>query len=597
MANCVKRISIDTSALPLLEPFYGKIEPIVKKRIQDRCGAVCTAEDAQFTLRFVLDASIPAEGFRLDSAEDGITVSGADFLSLMYGAGQFLHKSRYTPEGIIPTAWRGQSVPDCEKRMVFFAQHFYNWYQCCSAEEITEHIEDLVLWGLNGVVSVFSILNLTGWDDPNLEKLAGLFLSTMKAARGLNLRVGIEYSNVDFMNPRTELLADKKYLISQTGNLICPSTEEGFAYYQELLSKILDYTDEFGGLDFMTIWAYDEGGCCCDKCWPWAGRGFYNMAHRISKYIRGRYPQMEIWLATWYVGRGEHQGEEWPMLYQRLQEDAAKGDNWVDYLLVETRDDFEDIKYPLEHGQPTAHTKILTFPDVSMTGVNPWGGYGAICTPKLMEQWEKPFAPYCNGGYMYTEGIHDDFNKVIVAGMYWDRSRTLEETFEDYCGYELGGLDPVKVRRMIDQIETGQSYTNRWTRKPCPLEHCEEAWALAQELNEEAAPATRTYWRWRILYIRAYLDYVRYHNCAAEGWPLVQESNGNKWKRIWRRFMENDEQAQDMLLELIHLFKAQEYDDHTKYAYHFNVRPPWSKGTDWATEEAVWNDTFGKSFD
>ena len=588
MAQCFTEVCIDVSALPVTEPLYGKLLPIVKKRIEDRCGAVCTTENPAFTLHFVLDSSIPAEGFRLDTAADGITVSGADFLALMYGAGQFLHKSRYTPEGILPTAWRGQSVPQCGKRMVFFAQHFYNWYQCCSAEEITEHIEDLVLWGLNGIVSVFSVLNLTGWDDPNLKNLSELFLNTMGAAKGLGLRVGIEYSNVDFMNPRTELLADKKYLHSQTGNLICPATEEGFAYYQSILSKILDYTDAFGGLDFITIWAYDEGGCCCDKCWPWAGRGFYNMAHRISKYIKNRYPRIEIWLSTWYVGRGEQQQEEWPMLYQRLQEDAAKGDNWADYLLVEARDCMPNTAYPRTHGQPTAHTRLLTFPEISMTGLDPWGGFGANCTPNQLIQGETPFIPYCNGGYMYSEGIYDDFNKVVIAGMYWDRKRPLEETIADYCGYELGGMDPVKLHRMVNLIEKNQQITGRWSMQPCPLEECDEVWAIAQTLNAAAPAHIKTYWRWRILYIRAYLDYVRYHNCAAAGWPFhMVKSNIRRWKWYWRRFMETDQQAQDMLLELIRIYKSQEYDNHAKYAYHYYVRPPMVRGADLERERQI----------
>jgi len=591
MAQCFTKISIDTSALPLLEPFYGKLYPILKKRIEDRCGAVCAENgDGDFALRFRLDASLPAEGFRLDTVEDGIAVSGADFRALLYGAGQFLHKSYYTAAGILPTPWRGQSVPQCGKRMVFFAQHFYNWYQCCSAQEIREHIEDLALWGINGIVSVFSCLNLTGWDDPNLKPLAELFLSTMKAARELNLMVGIEYSNVDFMNPRTELLADKKYLLSQTGNLICPSTEEGFAYYQWMLSKILDYTDEFGGLDFITIWAYDEGGCCCDKCWPWAGRGFYNMAHRISGYIKNRYPNIEIWLATWYVGQGEHQKDEWPMLYRRLQEDAAKGDNWADYLLVETRDYMPNAAYPRIHGQPTEHTRLLTFPEISMTGVNPWGGLGAVCTPNQILKGEMPFTDCCNGGYMYSEGIYDDFNKVIVAGLYWDRSRSMDEIFADYCGYELGGMDPEKVRRMVDLMEQSQFMTNRWNLTPCPLEYCEEAWSIAQELNEKAPAHIKTCWRWRILYIRVYLDYVRYHNCAAAGWPLPDDPTGRRWKWFWRKFMADDPQAQDMLLELIHIYKSQEYDDHSKYAYHYFVRPPMVRGADLERERQICGD-------
>lgn len=43
---------------------------------------------------------------------------------------------------------------------------------------------------------------------------------------------------------------------------------------------------------------------------------------------------------------------EWPMLYRRLQEDAAKGNCWADYLLLENRDDYPAVFYLVEHGQP-----------------------------------------------------------------------------------------------------------------------------------------------------------------------------------------------------------------------------------------------------
>lgn len=586
MSACCRTLSVDLSALPA-EPVFRKLFPIVKKRIEDRCGAVCRENDdaAEYTLRFLLDESVPAEGFRLTDGADGhpgVTVSGASFLALMYGAGQFLHKSHYRPEGIVPTDWRGQSVPQCEKRMIFFAQHFYNWYQRCSADEMREHIEDLALWGINGVVSVFSCLNLTGWDDPNLIPLADLFRKTLGMAREMTMKIGMEFSNIDFSHPRTEFAADKRRLWSHTGNLICPSTEGGYAYYQEMLTKVLSYSDDLGGLDFLTIWAYDEGGCSCDQCWPWGGRGFYNMAHRASKYLKARYPKMEIWLATWHFGRGKGSEGEWDMLYQRLQEDAAKGDNWADYLLLETRDDAPGYLYPTEHGQPTKHTKLLTFPDVSMVNITPWGGYGAACTPKLLQRWEAPFASRCNGGYIYTEGLFDDSNKVLMLGMYWDRSRPAEETLRDYCTYELQGIAPEDFIRLVELIETSQSYTNRVDRKPCPLEYSQQAWALAEKMDREAAPRTRACWRWRVFYIRAYLDLVRYRNCAAEGWPIPKTG---ALFRFWRRFMENDARAQEYLLELIHIYKAMEIDDPVKYAYHWYLRPPMTRGADLEAEK------------
>ena len=579
MEKIVKRICIDTTVLPKQEPVYAKIHPIVKKRVEDRCGAVCVSEraGADLILKFETDAGVPAEGFRLTDMEGGIRITGRDFLALMYGAGQFLHKSRYTDEGIVPTDWRGESVPQNEKRMIQFCQHFFNWYQRCTAEELREHIEDLVLWGINGVVSVFTPVNSADWDDPNMREMTDIFRTCLKTAKELTLKVGMEFSNVDFMVPRKELASDYKYLISKTGNLICPSREEGYAYIQELMGRAVSCTDDIG-LDFVTFICYDEGGCCCDKCWPWAGKGYYDMTHRLSKFLRKRNPGLEIWLFTWYVGRGEHQKDEWPMLYKRLQEDAAKGDNWVDYLLLETRDDYDAIYYPVRNGQPTAHTKLLTFPDVSMVGITPWGGFGAICTPELMKRWETPFENHCSGGYLYSEGIWDDINKAVMLGIYWDRSRSTDETLKEYCRYEFQGIDEEDFVRLVKLIEASQSCTNRIDHKPSPSEYYENAWTLAEAMNDAAPAKTQTYWKWRMVYIRAYLDLVRYRKCAEEGWPLLKEPRG--WFGFWRRFMEHDQRAQDYLLELIHLYKAQEVDDAEKYAYHWYVRPPMVRGVD-----------------
>ena len=581
MAFCVNKLHIDTSALPE-EPVFQKIYPILKKRIEARCGTVCVCDGigADFVLQFVLDDTVPAEGFRLTDCDGGIQISGCDFLALMYGAGHFLRKSTYAPDGMMPTDWRGQSVPQNEKRVIQFCQHFFNWYQCCTEEELREHIEDLVLWGLNGVSTVFSCLNFTGWDDPNLSDAVKIFRSLMQIAKDLHLKTGVEFSNMDFMIPRKELRADYKYLLSKTGNIICPSVEGGYAYIEELFGKILALVDDIG-LDFIVYIAYDEGGCSCDKCWPWAGRGYYDMTRRLSAFARERYPHLEFWLFTWYVGHGEDHRDEWPALYRRLQEDAAKGDNWADCLLLETRDYYEQVYYPTWHGQPTPHIKMLTFPDVSMTGLTPWGGFGTVCTPALMKRWEEPFAPHCNGGYLYSEGIWDDINKAVMLGIYWDRSYPTDEILKDYCRYEYPGLDEDDFVRLVQLIEVSQEATNRINASPCNLADCQEAWELAEKLNNAATPALQQYWRWRIVYIRAYLDLVRYTNCAKEGWPLVGKKG---WFRFWRRFLEHDARAQEYLLELIRLYKAQEYEDQSKYAYHFYLRPPMTRGADLAEE-------------
>ncbi len=77
-----------------------------------------------------------------------------------------------------------------------------------------------------------------------------------------------------------------------------------------------------------------------------------------------------------------------------------------------------------------------------------------------------------------------------------------------------------------------------------------------------------------------------YTKCAELGWPLLKKSRG--WF-FWHRFLEHDRKAQDMLLELIHRYKAQEYDDPARFAYHYYLRPPMTRGANLEAEVSMNN--------
>ena len=220
-----------------------------------------------------------------------------------------------------------------------------------------------------------------------------------------------------------------------------------------------------------------------------------------------------------------------------------------------------------------------------MCGITPWGGFGAICTPELIARQEGPFASCCDGGYIYTEGIFDDINKVLILGNYKDRNCSYKEILTDYGNYEYSGIDADDFIRLVNLIEATHLCTNSFDCKPCNLEDCDAAWELAEKLNSDADSRTREYWKWRIVYIRAYLDKVRYHRCAECGWPLEKPLGG--WMLFWRKFLEHDGKSQEMLLELVRLYKAQLIDDADKYAYHWFVRPPLTYGADLELEKEI----------
>ena len=571
MNQTIKTLSLNTKALPA-EPLYQKILPIIRKRVEDRSATrVLENAPADLTLLLKLDPVLAKECFRLADCAEGIEVAGGDFLGIMYGLGQFLHKSLYRHEGMIPAAWRGTEVPDCDMRFVYFANHFENWYQRCTADEVREQLEDLILWGINGLQTGLPAINLTSWDDPDFPRCKALYVKLLKTAKELGLKLFAGSSFMDFKKPDPTLAADKKYLVSKTGNPICPHKPGAVEYIIKKMSVPMEIWTEVG-VDYFLFWPYDEGGCSCDKCWPWGAKGFYDSSRILADYVREKLPNVTIGLSTWYFGRGEYQKDEWDLFYKRLQEDEAAGKAWVQFLLMETRDDVPAQHYPVDHGAPTPHVKMYTFPEPSMTGVTPWGGFGAICTPRLMKRQEGPFMSFCNGGYMYTEGIFDDMNKVVMAGLFWKRDRSTDETLTDYCNYEYKGIDPQDLIRLIELFEDSQDYTNRFDKKPCPLHFSEEAWELARKMDAGADPETRTYWKWRIVYIRAYLDLVRYKNCAAAGWPY-EKYVGAGMRTFWGEFLNDDPTACAYMAELIRYYKASEYPDPTLFG-HAAVRPP-----------------------
>lgn len=574
MDTWYSRLGTDVSALPKAEPFFEKLEPLLRRCVEERSGArVTAASDAEFVVSFVLNRALAEEAYELRSTAQGVEISGADFNALVYGMGRFLHQSHYHTRGICPLTWRGVSVPKASLRAVYFAMHFFNWYQQCEPEEIERYIEDLMLWGVNAVFVIYPRISLSGWDDPNAEKAFAVLRKIFTAAKKMNMKTGYQSSNQDFNPPRADVAADKSLLLAKTGNLICTGSEEGYQHLKSMIFRILREAAKIG-IDYMTFFSYDEGGCCCEKCWPWGPKGLYNYVKRMSADIRAELlPDIKIIMATWYFGRGEHNGQDWPGFYERIRQDEAAGDNWLDMILIETRDD-PACRYILEHGKPSEKIPVVTFPDIYMMGVHPWGGYGAILAPKQLCDEQMRYAAVSNGCYMYSEGIADDMQKAICAQLVWDPSIPADSTIADYCGYEFPMVDQDKAVRMVNLIGDNQFLTHLFSKQPADLDKAEEAWQLAQELDQQISPQMKQNWRWRIVYIRTILDRIRYNNCAADGWPYENYNRGPHQHDFWPPYLQGNQEAEELMMELIHIYHALEVNDRSKFLLHHAVRPP-----------------------
>lgn len=155
-------------------------------------------------------------------------------------------------------------------------------------------------------------------------------------------------------------------------------------------------------------------------------------------------------------------------------------------------------RYPLDIGVPGG-VPLLNFPEISMWGRGPWGGYGANPTPaRCAAQWKQAGGKLA-GGVPYSEGIYEDINKVIWLQFYWDNDRPAEKTLEEYIASEFSPAvlnDTTKAVHLLEETWPGISVG------PKSL----EARKLLERADAQLTPQAKAAWRWRILVLRAVID-------------------------------------------------------------------------------------------
>jgi hypothetical protein len=466
---------------------------LFRKQLYRRCKVSVTTEpSAPFTLEFALQPGMGEEGFRIEDAGiDHIRIVGNDQRGLRYGLGKFLRTSRYSQDRFIPGSWRGTSVPRRKVRGIYFATHFHNFYHDAPIDKVKEYLEELSLWGCNSLIVWFDMHHYQGVGDPDakamLERLR-ILLKTAKVA-GFDIGLGI-LANESFADSPVEFRADLRHKRAKYGVELCPSIPGG----KDLILKNL--REEFSmfsdlEIDFIWIWPYDQGGCCCEKCRPWGANGFLRIAEEDAAIARAFWPDVKIYLSTWLFDYVEPEGE-WEGLHKYLE----KNPDWVNGIIADAYNDFP--KYPLEHDLPPKYL-LLNFPEISMWGLDPWGTYGANPLPKRFERLWNQAKHKLQGGFPYSEGIYEDINKVVISQFYWG-DVPWHETLSEYIAYEFSPEVVDDVSMAINIME--QNYTERWVGDS----QTQDAYIYMKRAEAFLSPNVRTSWRWRLLFLRSQID-------------------------------------------------------------------------------------------
>ncbi len=495
-----------------------RIARIIRLEIERRCGDGVTRQHSKSPIiELAVEPGIGPESFVItDGAEGRIRIVGHDERGVLYGAGQLLRTSRYGPGVFTPSHWRGSSRPEKPIRGIYFATHFYNYYQNAPLDEVERYVEELALWGMNTLQVWYDMHHFNGFDDPDAVAFRLRLRRIMEAAKRVGMDIALlVIGNEAYANSPVELRAlpgdgrGASYDMS-----VCPASSDGMGYILGILGKYFDWVGDLSPT-YVTLWPYDQGGCACDKCRPWGSRGFVRCVDAVGELARRKLPGVKVIFSTWDFDAGEWQ-EAAPLL--RKRPDMADSLMMENHVIPAT---FTSYPAPLEEGAALGKP-VIGFPEISMEGMFPWGGFGANPQPqRFHDQWQANRV-FLSGGFPYSEGLFEDMNKVLWIQLYWNPAASVQEILSHYIAYEFSPDAVEAVSGVIRTLERNHHF--RWW--PGELEGtdipagwfpskgsvpqtdpgAEEAYATMQGVDATLPAWARLSWRWRILFLRSLLD-------------------------------------------------------------------------------------------
>ncbi|MBI2193645.1 MAG: hypothetical protein HYU36_16845 [Planctomycetes bacterium] len=498
-------------------PIVVRAAEIFRREVRARCGVeAATDAPGEMTLTLGVRPETGSGGFRIEDGPDaGVRVLGSDEPGVLYGIGKFLRTSRYGCGEFIAGSWRGVSVPERDVRGIYFASHFHNYYHEAPVQEVVRYIEELALWGINHLGVWFDMHHFQGFHDPQAQRFLSRLRAYLSAGRNVGMRVGLGVlANEGYADSPASLRIPRTH--GAYGVELCPSEPVGrdlvCRWVEELLRSLTDI-----GLGLFWVWPYDQGGCACPRCWPWGAKGFIDAAQPLARIARRVFPGIRVILSTWYFdyyilrnakeGLPYRPGEEWDGLLDRF---PVRPD-WLDYILVDEEEGRSWPRRLSRDGRVPGHLPLITFPEISMRGMHPWGGFGANPQPRHLPLRRNTPAVRLAGGIPYSEGIFEDMNKAILAQFHWRDQQDSDETVREYASYEFGPAVAdrvVEAARILEQTmirsEKAEGGVTRFV-----LQHpagAFEAHAILQQVESELPAWARQSWRWRILYLRSLID-------------------------------------------------------------------------------------------
>ena len=323
-------------------------------------------------------------------------------------------------------------------REIYCPAHFGNSYEVMWPGEMKVYLAEMKWWGFNrysdwiattDVRNPYASVGAADMDlaTEQLNRKKKAFHAAQELGLDLNLILTPNDVYLDQLHPNIAATKGKKIF----GQLVCPSNPAG---RKIILANAESWFRDLAadGLQFKTwtAFAYDYGGCGCPKCKPWI-LTFARLTKEIQTIAQKYHPRIEPWYCSWWWTPEEH----------ALINDWAKNEapDWLKGMTLHLpyeRTRFQDVEVP-------AGCRKLAFVHISYADTakfrDIYGKWGPTIAPQRIPKTLHDIAALKADGFQaYSEGVFDDANKALLAGIgsgkFSDANAVLKAYAERYFG-------------------------------------------------------------------------------------------------------------------------------------------------------------------
>ena len=411
------------------------------------------------------------EGFRLLLDNDVLWIIGSDSRAVIFGIGELLRTAQINPKRIkIEDQLDFSSSPAYSIRGHQLGyRNTANSYDAWSVEQYDQYIRELALFGTNAVENI----------PPVKKDLSPHF----KISR-------------EEMNVKMSEICDKYDIEYWVWTPAVVDLKDA-----DLRAKELDFHEanykNVPRLDNIFFPGGDPGHNHPREVMPF----LKDLHTRLMKH----HPEAGIWISL----QGFSQ-EQIDYFYQYLKKHEP---TWLRGVvsgpsspsISETRYRLPD-QYKHRHYPDITHNVRCDYPalnfdqafalTIGREGINP--------QPVYYSKIHGNYAPFTDGFISYSDGCHDDVNKVVWSQRGWNPQKSVRDIMIEYCRFFFNPGVEVKAAEGILGLE------KNWDGSLKDNGSVEPTLAFWKELEKQNPKLSSSNWRWQLLVLRAYYDaYIR----------------------------------------------------------------------------------------